>query len=41
MEEKKMNIEDELAKTRNERKRIEPLVEEMETSIKEMNKKRK
>ena len=39
MEESKMNIEEELAKTRNERKRIEPLLDEMESSIKEMNRK--
>ena len=32
-------IEDELEKTRKERKRIEPLLEEMDSSIKEMNKK--
>ena len=34
-----MKIEDELAKTRNEKKRIELLLEEMESSIKEMNRK--
>ena len=39
MEDNKMKIEDELAKTRNEKKRIELLLEEMESSIKEMNRK--
>ena len=37
MEENQKVIEDELEKIRKERKRIEPLLEEMESSIKEMN----